>query len=617
MEEVKEVEQRVLNTLGVSKSRFAIVRSSTGLCCEVAADSGCGIVCCRSPRLDTPVRIDIFMESDRRSARSPRQLMERWSVSLVKRCRGTLQQLRVTLTSLYLFRFVQRWWLCDCVRLPAIWLQETSDSYASSVHANQTASTVGSAKVHVALSANDVPCTMQQDDVRPFAFLRNAKLHYEISTAEVTELCASCCCTRVDPFLSQSVTHFDEQMTEFQFGSQETPLGTMYLSVWYRRIAFGTPAVSSTTTAAAEGTPAEGDVPVVGSDLINSEYFRDQPSVKLERKSSAPIPIASETRDATDGRQQRASSLPVQQHFLRQGATAPFALQETDEEDRGMLMNAASDLGSPVSFQPHSLPTRFGTDLFGGGELSGAPPFRPPGSRSRGGSVDHNIVSPVLSMSGVAQPMDIPVGKMRRAGSRNSLDEPSLGSSRGTSPSSFGSSFGSSPHNMFAFTPPFASGMATTAPTTSPAIESDGAAPLTFAGPGASGSHSVKSTGASSFKAFAETSLGGETGGDPAAPPTLESVSTTSTSRVFADQSAPSSTSTMFGQFSTEDLPFADPAGPEDNDTKIGSFVEDCWNAPSLSMFTGGNGQRRSQSTKALVETMEKLRVTKNAITAK
>ena len=137
-------------------------------------------------------------------------------------------------------------------------------------------------------------------------------------------------------------------------------------------------------------------------------------------------------------------------------------------------------LGSPVAVQPHSLPTRFGADVFND-IMSSAAPFRPSGSRSRGGSVDHHVVSPVLSMSGVAQPMDIPVGKMRRVGSRSSLDEPNLASSRGTSPSSFGSSFGSSPHNMFAFTPPFASGMSGAAAATSATSPPEqGSEPLVF-----------------------------------------------------------------------------------------------------------------------------------------
>lgn len=280
-------------------------------------------------------------------------------------------------------------------------------------------------------------------------------------------------------------------------------------------------------------------------------------------------------------------------------------------------MNIASDLGSPVAVQPHSLPTRFGADVFNDIMSSGVP-FRPSGSRSRGGSVDHNIVSPVLSMSGVAQPMDIPVGKMRRASSRSSLDEASLGNSRGTSPSSFGSSFGSSPHNMFAFTPPFASGMSGAAAVASATSPPDaGSEPLVFSedvrGVAATSSQSAKSTGASSFKAFAETSLG-----SPGPEPSIGAPQFPETGAgSFADeQSAPAQTSTMFGQFSTEDLPFADPAGPEDNDSKIGSFVEECWNAPTLSMFSGGNGQRLSQSTKALVDALAQLQPTKERLVA-
>jgi len=216
-------------------------------------------------------------------------------------------------------------------------------------------------------------------------------------------------------------------------------------------------------------------------------------------------------------------------------------------------------------------------------------------------------------MSGVAQPMDIPVGKMRRVGSRSSLDEPNLASSRGTSPSSFGSSFGSSPHNMFAFTPPFASGMSGAAAATSATSPPEqGSEPLVFSdvrGVQATSSQSAKS-GASSF--IGETSLGG---GDRAEPAGAIQSPTASGAASFAyEQSAPSHTSTMFGQFSTEDLPFADPAGPEDNDSKIGSFVEDCWNAPTLTMFSGGNGQRLSQTTKALVDELHKLAATQQQL---
>ena len=62
-----------------------------------------------------------------------------------------------------------------------------------------------------------------------------------------------------------------------------------------------------------------------------------------------------------------------------------------------------------------------------------------------------------------------------------------------------------------------------------------------------------------------------------------------------------------------EDLPFADPSGPEDHDSKIGSFVEELWNAPALAMFSTG-GQRVTQSTKALHEELAKLRETKEKL---
>lgn len=74
MEDVKEIEQRVLNTLGMSKSRQV----------DLSLERDFNPLHGRSPKLDTPVRIDIYMDSTR-SARSPRQLLERWSISVVKR----------------------------------------------------------------------------------------------------------------------------------------------------------------------------------------------------------------------------------------------------------------------------------------------------------------------------------------------------------------------------------------------------------------------------------------------------------------------------------------------------------------------------------------------------
>jgi len=524
MEDVKEIEQRVLNTLGMSKSR--------------------------SPKLGTPVRIDIYMESGPRGARSSKQLLERWSVSLVK----------------------------------------SGDSLATATDSLQA----GYKKLVILMRA----VYTQTRQLPLWSQRRVGKLHYEISTAE-------------------SVTQFDEEMSEFQFGSQDTPLGTMYLSVWYRKIAgAGMPTVTTTATMAAAGAQQSQTAPteatVVGSELINSEYFRDQSSLNLERKSSAPIAIASGETTENASEQPRASSLPVQQHFHRTSA-APVLLQEVGDGEHGML---GSDLGSPVNFQPHSLPTRFGADVF-----SNDMPFRGPlGTRSRGGSVDHNVVSPVLSMSGVAQPMDIPVGKMRRAGSRNSLDEPSLGSSRGTSPSSFGSSFGSSPHNMFAFTPPFASGMSAAAAAQSASPDGGGDHPLVFSETRYSGSTSAAGISTGGFsKPDAETSQAADgdsnIAGSNIMAPAAEMAPRSS---IFpgGDHSTPSlaHTSAMFGQFSAEDLPFADPSGPEDHDSKIGSFVEECWNAPALSIFSGSNGQRIFQTTKELQETLSALRDTQARI---
>lgn len=396
-------------------------------------------------------------------------------------------------------------------------------------------------------------------------------------------------------------------MSEFQFGSQETPLGTLFLSVWYRKSVDGGQAIPDS---------AATEVPVVGSDLINSEYFRDhvqQSSLALERKSSAPIPIASELPSST-APQVRASSLPVQQHMHR---ATPVLLQEVGDGADGM------EMGSPCSFQPHSLPARFGNDGFNHNDILSGIPFKPPsGSRSRGSSVDHTIVSPVLSMSGVAQPMDIPVGKMRRASSRSSLDEPSLGSSRGTSPSSFGSSFGSSPHNMFAFTPPFASAMSGQTPAAhslSP-LDNPATAPLVFdegraAAAAPHGSYSTRAIPVSSFKAYNDTSqLHDPRGNATAVDPNMQTNPlNVNGSRPFPDDHGHSQVST-FGQFSAEDLPFADPSGPEDHDSRIGSFVEECWNAPALSMFSEGNGQRVAQSTKALHEELAKLKPIRLAI---
>jgi len=515
MDVVKDIEQRVLNTLGMSKSR--------------------------SPKLDTPVRIDIYTES---SPRSPRQLLERWSISVVR----SGDSGRVMLDSL------QAGYKKLVILLRAVYTQ-----------------------------TRQLPLWSRRRGA-----LAGTSLHYEISVAE-------------------SVTSFDEHMSEFQFGSQETPLGTLYLSVWYRKFSAGGPSIQN---------PSPPEETVLGSDLINSEYFRDQSSLALERKSSAPIPIASETRNAPEV---RASSLPVQGLHMHRAQPVPI-------QDVGSIDDPGMDMTPPDvdSFHPQSLPARFGGDAFNCDDiLSGIPFNKPPsGSRSRGSSVDQSIVSPVLSMSGVAQPMDIPVGKMRRTNSRSSLggtDEPSLGSSRGTSPSSFGSSFGSSPHNVFAFTPPFASAMSGATPVAqslSP-IENNTADPLVFGearggSNAAAGSYSSRTIPVSSFKTFQEASLEAPEGGAGSSTAVVNTHPlTVNQSRPFPDCDDPYASG--FGQFSAEDLPFADPSGPEDHDSKIGSFVEELWNAPALAMFSTG-GQRVTQSTKALHEELAKLRETKEKL---
>ena len=105
----------------------------------------------RSPKLGTPVRIDIYMESGQRGGRSSKQLLERWSVSLVK----------------------------------------SGDSLATAMDSLQA----GYKKLVILMRA----VYTQTRQLPLWALRRGGKLHYEISTAE-------------------SVTQFDEEMSEFQFG---------------------------------------------------------------------------------------------------------------------------------------------------------------------------------------------------------------------------------------------------------------------------------------------------------------------------------------------------------------------------------------------------------------
>lgn len=250
---------------------------------------------------------------------------------------------------------------------------------------------------------------------------------------------------------------------------------------------------------------------------------------------------------------------------------------------------------SADNFQPHSLPPRLPSGWGDAGRVQSL----------------NRIVAPALS-DGVAQPVDIPMGKLRKVNSRSSMEDV-LASSRtshsDTGPSSFGSSFGSSPYNMFGFTPPFASAGATPPVAVSgtpamicgsspPEAAVSVACPLVF---GEAKNTTARIVPISAFTVFQDDA---EASGMALADPYGEA--SANAYSVFIEQQQQ--------EFCSEQLPFADPAGSEDHDSKIGSFVEECWHAPALQLFSDQNGKRASQSTKSLEEELLKLRDTKETI---
>lgn len=363
----------------------------------------------------------------------------------------------------------------------------------------------------------------------------------------------------------ESVTHCEGDMTEFQFGSQYTPYGRLYVSVRYRTNSLG-----------AQQVDKQGRG--LNPQLINSEYFNKE-ALKLVREVSAPIPINGTA--SNDRTRQRAFSAPTHAPITELG---PDLFRENQQDDHCEDADIVPPMmvgsyNQPSNFQPHSLPPRLPT---------------------RVETLNRSVLGPALSADGVARPMDIPVDKLRHVNSRSSLEDPLDSSSRGGTPSSHGSSFGSSPYNMFGFTPPFAGATAPPIHTSSPPETSAGAisCPLVF---GDTQNSATRIMPVSTFQVFSDE-------GDASANHEANDSGANPYS-VFIEQNEQQQQ-----EFCSEHLPFADPAGPEDHDSKIGSFVEECWNAPALQMFTKQDGQRMSQSTRSLQEELFKLRDTKERI---
>lgn len=457
-----------------------------------------GINSDRSVKLHTPIRIDIYVDLPAQGDSQPvRLVLERWSISLVQSSAG-------------------------------------DSSMVDSLQAGYKKLVILLRSVYT--QTRQLPLWMTRYNKEP------PDLKYEISVVE-------------------SVTRCEGDMAEFQFGSQYTPFGRLYVSVRYRT---------------SSSAPSEEASTGLNPQLIQSEYFKDPTRTRVVRVPSAPIPIASGPQDTV---RQRAFSAPTHAPIHEQ---APGFLCENQEdvpcEDPAALVSPmlVGSYNPDRNFQPHSLPPRLPSRV--------------------AESLNKSIVGPALSDDGVARPMDIPVEKLRHVNSRSSLEDP-LGSSRGTSPSSYGSSFGSSPYNMFGFTPPFAGATAAPIYTSSPP---EGTPPsesclLVFGETNHAPSRTVP---ISAFKVFTED----QEPSNPVDP----CDSGTNAYSVFIEQQQQ--------EFESENLPFADPAGPSDHDSKIGSFVEECWHAPALQMFSQQDGQRMSQSTQSLQEELFKLRDTKEMI---
>ena len=448
-----------------------------------------------------------------------------------------------------LLRFGNLWQQCSRQprgRFIASGLQKAGDSTPVCAYVNAATASVGTQVNH------NPPCVPSLTAVCPHSLLctRNtfrrkgaAALQYEISVVE-------------------SVTHSDGHLEEFQFGSQYTPFGRLYVSVRYR---------AAHISAASLADRA----------VIQSDYFH------VQRTSTEPIPIGGPRASAEHGRA-RAFSAPSEPHMLRQHGPQMIGMGlETTDEAADDTRHAAMDdmCVQATEFQPHSLPPRlpqWGTHM------------------ARQESLD-KIVGPAL-VGGVARPVDIPTGKMRKVSSRSSLEEP-LGSSRG-SPSSFGSSLGSSPYNMFGFTPPFASAgftppvgmpagsaaMGTAAPDYAVA-----ACPLVFGEAHSATSRIVPICG---FKVFDDGSGSGSS--NAVSDHHNQGDLSSHAYSVFMEQEQQ--------EFCSEQLPFADAAGSDDHDSKIGSFVEECRRAPALQMFSEQSGKRVLQSVQSLQDELSKLR---------
>eukprot|EP00658_Telonema_sp_P-2_P050765 TRINITY_DN3879_c0_g1_i3.p1 TRINITY_DN3879_c0_g1~~TRINITY_DN3879_c0_g1_i3.p1 ORF type:complete len:570 (+),score=120.18 TRINITY_DN3879_c0_g1_i3:66-1712(+) len=461
----------------------------------------------RTAKLETPIRIDIYKEAPPKAndTRLSRVLLERWSMSLVQSSRSDSSMIDSLQAGYKKLVILLRSVYMQSRQLPVWGMRQASQEFGQ-------------------------------------------QLKYDISVVE-------------------SVTSAEPGMAEFQFGSQHTPFGRLYLSVRYR--------VSSHHSVGGEAVPG-GFSP----DMIESEYFNE--SLKLVRDVSAPIPIGKATQ--TNISRQRSFSCPTQAPINEQGPDLLYS----EESGEDPVMTQDPTMTSPMivgsyepgsKFQPHSLPPRL------------------PTSRQTSHSLSSSIMGPALSDEGVARPMDIPVDKLRHVSSRSSLEDP-MGSSRGASPSSFGSSFGSSPYNVFGFTPPFAGATAAPIHTASPPdTESPSESyPLVFGDTRGKKPDSSPTVPISAFKVFDQN----------------ESViadnceSSGNAYSVFLEQQQQ--------EFESEHLPFADPDGPGDQDSKIGSFVEECWHAPALQVFSLQNGQRMSQSTQSLQQELFKLRDTKDLI---
>lgn len=374
---------------------------------------------------------------------------------------------------------------------------------------------------------------------------------------------------KYDISVVESVTHCEGDMAEFKFGSQYTPFGRLYVSVRYR--------TNSSNTLVSEEEPITRRG--LNPQLINSEYFNKE-SLKLVREVTAPIPISGTS--STDRTRQRAFSAPTSAPIAEQGPDFLCDNQADDHcEDADIVPPMmVGSYNQPSNFQPHSLPPRL---------------------PSRTETLNRSVMGPALSADGVARPMDIPVEKLRHVNSRSSMDDPLDSSSRGGTPSSYGSSLGSSPYNMFGFTPPFAGATAAPICTSSPPETTTAAVacPLVF---GDAQNSASRIAPISAFQVFTDEGDAPTNQADP-------SDSGTNPYSVFIEQSEQQQQ-----EFCSEHLPFADPAGPEDHDSKIGSFVEECWHAPALQMFSKQDGQRVSQSTQSLQEELFKLRDTKERI---